>query len=82
MRFDFGLLLLCSLVLLLESCSESNKVSGGTIEVQNALLEKQGNDWYNYGMDLKELLHSQVGKRLSNKFALRWLSLSKPPHLV
>ena len=54
MRFDFGLLLLCSLVLLLESCSESNKVSGGTIEDQNALLEKQVNDWYNYGMDLNE----------------------------
>ena len=47
MKFEFGLLLLCSLTLLLESCSESNKVSGGTIEDQNALLEKQVNDWYN-----------------------------------
>ena len=54
MKFDFGLLLLCSIILLLESCSESNKVSGGTIEDQNALLEKQVNDWYNYGMDLNK----------------------------
>lgn len=66
MRFDFGLLLLCSLTLLLESCSESNKVSGGTIEDQNALLEKQVNDWYNYGMDLNEAAYAKIdGGRLA-----------------
>ena len=66
MRFDFGLLLLCSLVLLLESCSESNKVSGGTIEDQNALLEKQVNDWYNYGLDLNEAAYARIdGGRLA-----------------
>ncbi len=66
MRFDFGLLLLCSLTLLLESCSESNKVSGGTIEDQNALLEKQVNDWYNYGLDLNEAAYAKIdGGRLA-----------------
>lgn len=66
MRFDSGLLLLCSLTLLLESCSESNKVSGGTIEDQNALLEKQVNDWYNYGMDLNEAAYAKIdGGRLA-----------------
>ena len=66
MKFDFGLLLLCSLVLLLESCSESNKVSGGTIEDQNALLEKQVNDWYNYGLDLNEAAYAKIdGGRLA-----------------
>ena len=66
MRFDFGLLLLCSLVLLLESCSESNKVSGGTIEDQNALLEQQVNDWYNYGLDLNEAAYARIdGGRLA-----------------
>lgn len=65
MRFDFGLLLLCSLTLL-ESCSESNKVSGGTIEDQNALLEKQVNDWYNYGLDLNEAAYAKIdGGRLA-----------------
>lgn len=66
MKFDFGLLLLCSLTLLLESCSESNKVSGGTIEDQNALLEKQVNDWYNYGLDLNEAAYAKIdGGRLA-----------------
>ena len=66
MRFDFGLLLLCSLTLLLESCSESNKVSGGTIEDQNALLEKQVNDWYDYGLDLNEAAYAKIdGGRLA-----------------
>jgi hypothetical protein len=66
MTFDFRLLLLCSLVLLLESCSESNKVSGGTIEDQNALLEKQVNDWYNYGLDLNEAAYARIdGGRLA-----------------
>lgn len=66
MTFDFRLLLLCSLVLLLESCSESNKVSGGTIEDQNALLEMQVNDWYNYGMDLNEAAYAKIdGGRLA-----------------
>ena len=58
--------MLCSLTLLLESCSESNKVSGGTIEDQNALLEKQVNDWYNYGLDLNEAAYAKIdGGRLA-----------------
>ena len=66
MKFDFGFLLLCSLGLLLGSCSESNKVSGGTIEDQNALLEQQVNDWYNYGLDLNEAAYARIdGGRLS-----------------
>ena len=66
MKFDFGFLLLCSLGLLLESCSESNKVSGGTIEDQNALLEQQVNDWYNYGLDLNEAAYARIdGGRLA-----------------
>lgn len=66
MKFDFGFVLLCSLGLLLESCSESNKVSGGTIEDQNALLEQQVNDWYNYGLDLNDAAYARIdGGRLA-----------------
>ena len=51
MKLDYALLLLCPIVLLTGSCSDSSKVSGGTIEDSNAISEAQIKEWYNFGLD-------------------------------
>ena len=53
-------------VIALIACSESGKVSGGTIEDQNAITEAQVSEWYNFGLDTKEAAYTIIdGGRLA-----------------
>ena len=53
-------------VIALIACSESAKVSGGTIEDQNAITEAQVSEWYDFGLDAKEAAYTIIdGGRLA-----------------
>lgn len=60
MKKDLLLLLQVVLVILLLSCSESNKVTGGSIEDQNAISVEQINEWYGYGTGLQESAYARI----------------------
>lgn len=47
-------------IIALIACSESSKVSGGTIEDQNAISEAQVSEWYNFALDLKEAAFTAI----------------------
>lgn len=53
MKIGFVFSLLCPFVLLMNSCSDSGKISGGSIEDENAISENQINEWYSFGIDVK-----------------------------
>ncbi len=58
--------LLSALVFLLVSCSESDKVAGGSIEDQNAVSVEQLKEWYSYGAELRESAYARIdGGRLA-----------------
>jgi len=67
MKKDLLLLLQVVLVILLLSCSESNKVTGGSIEDQNAISVEQLNEWYGYGTGLQESAYARID---GGKFAV------------
>lgn len=49
-----------TLVFLLVSCSESDKVAGGSIEDQNAVSVELLNEWYSYGAELRESAYARI----------------------
>jgi hypothetical protein len=60
MKNESLILLIFPFVLLTASCSEQNKVSGGTIEDGNAVSVEQVNNWYAFGLDLNESAYKQI----------------------
>lgn len=56
----FAFLSLCPFIFLANACSESSKVSGGTIEDENAISEQQLKEWYNFGIGRKDVVLTKL----------------------